>query len=99
MRDFGLRGFTVAAFFTLALFRRERIIHGATYFEDAGERSLPSNSLFLGLTTAPTSVMNTLCRPTCRALNWLFGDFFFTQDSTYRCTDNDATQLGVQQSA
>jgi len=38
-RDFGSRGFTAAALFTLTLFRRGKIIHGATYFEDAGQRS------------------------------------------------------------
>jgi len=34
----GSRGFTAAALFRLTLFRPERIIHGATYFEDAGQR-------------------------------------------------------------
>jgi len=39
-RDFGSRGFTAAALFTLTLFRRGKIIHGATYFRDvAGQRS------------------------------------------------------------
>jgi len=39
--DFGSRGFTAAAIFTLTLFGRGRIIYGqqsATYFEDAGQR-------------------------------------------------------------
>jgi len=35
----GSRGVTAAALFTLTLFRRGRIIHEATYFEDAGQRS------------------------------------------------------------
>jgi len=34
-----LRGFTAVALFTLTLFRHGRSIHGATYFEDAGQRS------------------------------------------------------------
>jgi len=34
-RDFGSREFTAAAVFTLTLFRRGMIIHGAKYFEDA----------------------------------------------------------------
>jgi len=38
-RDCGSRGVTTAAPFTLTLFRRGRIIHGATYFDDAGQRS------------------------------------------------------------
>jgi len=37
-RDFGSRGVTAAAPFTLTLFRRGRMIHGATYFDDAGQR-------------------------------------------------------------
>ena len=37
--NFGSRVFTAAALCTLTLFRRGRIIHGATYFKDAGQRS------------------------------------------------------------
>ena len=33
-RDLGSRGVTAPARFTLALIRRGRIIHGATYFDD-----------------------------------------------------------------
>jgi len=38
LHDFGSRGVTAAALTTLTLFRRGRIIHGATYFEDASQR-------------------------------------------------------------
>ena len=36
---FGYHGFTAAALVMLTLFRRGRIIHRSTYFEDAGEHS------------------------------------------------------------
>jgi len=38
-RDFDSRGVTAATLFTPTLFRQGMIIHGATYFEDVGQRS------------------------------------------------------------
>jgi len=38
-RDCGSRGVTTASLSPLTLFRRGRIIHGVTYFEDAGQQS------------------------------------------------------------
>ena len=54
----------------------------------------PSNGLFLGLTTAPTSHAITLRRPTRSALIWLFRDFFI--NATMCSTASSGLQTTMQ---
>jgi len=71
-RNHGSRGFTAAALFTPTLFRCVRVIHGAIYFEDVGQRSpVPDVAIIVQYNTIGTRSSHAV-QPTIvpRQLAW-----------------------------